>query len=161
MIDISAFLNDHSILFERFDHPAVFTCEQAKKIIPDDMPGTDTKNLFLRDEDGKRHFIVMVGHEKRVDLRALSTLLGVKRLSFGSPERLQEYLGITPGAVSILGLVNDVHHAVECFIDEALWKNTAFRVHPLVNTASFIISREGIETFMKAVGHPLSVIAVP
>src|SRR3989339_1833630 len=105
MADIEAFLTDHGIPFQRFDHPAVFTCEQAERIAPP-MPGTHTKNLFLRDRKGARHLLVVVGYEKNVDLKALTALIGVDKLSFASPERLKTYLGVEPGAVSLLGLVN-------------------------------------------------------
>ena len=161
MSDIHKFLNEHDIEYDHFDHPAVFTCEQAKELVPDDMPGADTKNLFLRNKNGKRHILVTIGYDKKVDLKALSKLLDAKNLSFGSPERLQKYLGITPGAVSILALLNDHDHEVEFFMDEDLWKEESFRVHPLVNTASLAISRGGIEDFLKATGHVLQIVKVP
>jgi len=160
-MDIYQFLNDHSIPYERYDHPAVFTCEEAQRLIPEDVPGADTKNLFLRDKHGKRHILVTVGYDKKVDIKALSELLEAKKLGFGSPERLRKYLGIAPGSVSILALIHDPDHAVECFIDEDLWKHDSFRVHPLVNTASLVISREALQTFLQATGHTLKVIAVP
>jgi len=161
MSDIHQFLEEHSIAYQHFDHSAVFTCEQAQELIPDDIPGADTKNLFLRDKKGKRHILVTVGYEKKVDLKALSELLDAKKLGFGSPERLEKYLGITPGAVSILALLNDTDHAVECYIDEDLWQHDSFRVHPLVNTASLVISREGIEKFLQATGHEYRIVKVP
>jgi len=161
MTDIYDFLSSNDIEYEKFDHPAVFTCEQAQELIPDDIPGADTKNLFLRDKKGKRHILVTVGYEKKVDLKALSELLDAKKLGFGSPERLEKYLGITPGAVSILALLNDTDHAVECYIDEDLWQHDSFRVHPLVNTASLVISREGIEKFLQATGHEYRIVKVP
>lgn len=161
MADIHTFLSDHGISYEHYDHPAVFTCEQAQELLPADIPGADTKNLFLRDKKGRRHILVTVGYEKQVDLPALSDLLDAKKLGFASSDRLQAHLGITPGAVSILALVNDTLHAVEFYMDEDLWKSDAFRVHPLVNTASLVISREGIERFLAATGHELHIINVP
>jgi len=161
MRDIHAFLSDNGIAYEHYDHPAVFTCEQAQELVPEDIPGADTKNLFLRDKKGANHILVTVGFDKTVDLHSLSEMLGLKKLGFGSPERLQKYLGITPGSVSILALIHDTDHHVQCFVDEDLWKNDSFRVHPLVNTASLVIRREGIEKFLEVTGHELHVVQIP
>lgn len=160
-MDIYEFLDQHGIAYQRFDHPAVFTCEQANELrIP--MPGKDTKNLFLRDKKGKRHFLVSVGHEKQVDLKALTETLGVQQgLSFGSPERLKAHLGVEPGSVTLLGLVNDTAHAVEFVVDRAVWEAEAVCCHPLVNTATLVISHGGLETFLRATGHPWKIIDIP
>ncbi len=160
-VDIYSFLQRHRIPFQRFDHEAVFTCEQAKDIRTAPMPGKDTKNLFLRDEKGKRHFLVTVGHEKRADIKALKAVFGVQKLSFGSPERLKEHLGVDPGSVTLLGLVNDPGHRVEFFIDQALWDADAVCCHPLVNTATLCIPHAGLEKFLQATGHAATVIDVP
>lgn len=156
-----AFLDSHSIAYQRFDHPAVFTCEEALELrMP--MPGKDTKNLFLRDKKGKRHFLVTVGHEKQVDLKALTDVLQVQQgLSFASPERLKERLGVEPGSVTIFGLVNDKDHRVEVIIDQAVWNADAICAHPLVNTATLVISHAGLETFLQATGHTAKVLDVP
>lgn len=160
-VDIYAFLNGHGITYQRFDHEAVFTCEQAKEIQTEPMPGKDTKNLFLRDDKGKRHFLVTVGHEKQVDLKELKQILNTRKLSFASPERLKTHLGVEPGSVTMLGLVNDAGHAVEFFIDQAVWEADAVCCHPLVNTATLCIPHEGIMTFLQATGHAVNVIDVP
>lgn len=160
VMDIYAFLESHGITYQRFNHPAVFTCEQANELrMP--MPGKDTKNLFLRDEKGKRHFLVSVGHEKQVDIKALKTILDTQKLSFASPERLKTYLGVEPGAVTLLGLINDSGHAVEIFIDEAVWNAEAICCHPLVNTATLCIPHSGMELFLSATGHTAHVVDIP
>lgn len=156
---IHEFLKNHGINYEQFDHPAVFTCEEGKKLCPL-MPGAPTKNLFLRNKDGKRHFLVVVDHEKRVDLKKLKLLLGLSKLAFASEDRLKKYLGVEPGSVTLLGLIHDANHAVEVFIDETLWDKN-LQCHPLVNTATLVISREGIKTFFKATGHVAHKINVP
>ena len=159
-MDIYSFLDQHGISYQRFDHPAVFTCEQAAELRTP-MPGKDTKNLFLRDEKGKRHFLVTVGHEKQVDLKALKQVFDTQKLSFASPERLKTYLGVEPGAVTLLGLVNDPDHAVEFFIDDAVWNAEVVCAHPLVNTATLCIPHEGLVTFLKATGHEAAILDVP
>jgi Ala-tRNA(Pro) deacylase len=160
MTDIYQFLTDHDIEYERHDHPPVFTCEEADRLVPD-LPAAKTKNLFLRDNKGRRHFLVIVGYEKTVDLKALRYLLGSSKLSLASTERLQKYLGVTPGAVSLLGLVNDINNEVEVIFDKELWQAKAFRFHPLVNTSTLVISRENIERFLEVTGHEIQILDVP
>ena len=147
MTDFFLFLENHNIAYERHDHPAVYTVEEADRLVPE-LPGAKTKNLFLRDDKGRRHFLVLVPSDKRVDLKALREVLGVKRISFGSPERLKKYLGIEPGAVSLLAVYNDSGHKVEVFMDRDLWAADTFLFHPLVNTSTLVMERAGIERFL-------------
>lgn len=161
MADIHAFLGAHGIAYERCDHPAVFTVEESKRLVPK-LPATPTKNLFLRDQKGARHFLVVVGHDTQVDLKALAPVLRATKLSLGSPERLMAHLGIEPGSVSLLALVNDSDRRVEVFMDRELWQGAAaLQAHPLVNTATLVISRDGIERFLRATGHELRLVSVP
>ena len=159
-MDIYEFLAGHSIGYERYDHPPVFTCEQARQLDPS-VTGLPTKNLFLRDKPGRRHFLVVVADKKRVDLKSLAAGLGVSRLSLGSAQRLQKHLGIDAGAVSLLALVNDIDRAVEVILDEDVRQAEAIRCHPLVNTSTLVISRAGIEQVLKTTGHNYKVMAVP
>jgi Ala-tRNA(Pro) deacylase len=159
-MDIYHFLTSHSISYERVDHPAVYTCEQAERLVPP-MPGADTKNLLVRDKKGRRHFLVVVGYEKAVDLKALSPLLDVNGLSFASPERLMKYLGIEPGSVSLLAIINDIECAVDVILDEDLWQADVLKCHPLVNTSTLAIRRTDIEKILTVTGHRWRVLSVP
>lgn len=159
-MDIESFLADHNITFQRFDHPAVFTCEESERLCPP-MSGAHTKNLFLRDRKGTRHFLVVVSPRKSVDLKKLCDLLEADKLSFASPERMKEHLGVEPGSATLLGLVTDTDHAIEVSIDEEIWKAETVLCHPLINTATLAISHEGIEKFLKATGHEARVVDVP
>lgn len=125
------------------------------------MPAAKTKNLFLRDRKGKRHFLVVVGYHKSVDLKALSPLLESDRLVLGSAERLQEHLGVEPGSVTILALANDTEHRVEVVFDADIAAAESLRCHPLVNTATLSIQRDGIERFLAATGHSLQILDIP
>ncbi|MFA6520865.1 MAG: prolyl-tRNA synthetase associated domain-containing protein [Candidatus Gracilibacteria bacterium] len=158
MPDVYKFLEDNKINYTEFKHPAVYTCEEAERLCPE-MPGAHTKNIFLRDKNGERHFLVVVGYEKNVDLKSLKELFGVSKLSFASPERLKKYLGVEPGSVTLLGLMNDTDHAVEVYFDEAIWEKPLL-CHPLVNTATLAIPLEGIKTFLAATRHKYKVINV-
>ncbi len=160
MMDIYQFFAEHSIQYERHDHPPVFTVEQANRLVPH-LRGAKTKNLFLRDKKGQCHFLVVVGHEKSVDLKVLSSLLKVGKLNLASPDRLQQYLGVEPGAVSILGVVNDLECQVRFIVDRDLWKAKAFQCHPLVNTSTVVIPNADLKRFLDLTGHEAEVIGVP
>ena len=154
------FLTTHKIDYTRYDHPAVFTVEESNRLVPS-LPAAKTKNLFLRDDKGKRHFLILVRSHKQVDLKGLKRLLGVKRISFGSPARLNKYLGIEPGAVSLLAIYNDREHAVEVVMDSDLWESDTFQFHPLVNTSTLVITKANIIRFLDATGHQMEILAVP
>jgi len=160
MTDLYALLDQHQIPYARVDHPPVYTCEEAEALVPP-LPGAHTKNLFLRDAKGKQHFLVVVDWEKQVDLKALAGVLQVGKLGMASPERLRKYLGVDPGAVTLLGIVNDLHHAVEVVIDAPLWQAPALHCHPLVNTATLAIACEDLKRLFQACGTPYRVVNVP
>lgn len=157
-MDIYSFLKQNGIIFERFIHPAVFTCEEAEKYCPK-MPGQPIKNLFLRDKEGKKHYLIVVADSKSVDLKKLGEKFNTK-LSFASPERLKKYLGVEPGSVSILGLIYDKNNEVELFIDEDISGET-LQCHPLINSATLAIDSENMEKFLKAANHKANIIPVP
>ena len=159
-MNLEHFLHEHGIAAARHEHPAVMTVEESERLVPK-LPGAKTKNLFLRDRKGLRHFLVTVPHDVPVDLDALGAALGAGRLGFASPERLQKHLGLTPGAVSLLGLVNDAARAVEFIIDRSLWEADAVQAHPLVNTATMVVAHADLERFLAATGHAPRVIDVP
>ena len=160
LIDIYEFLDSVDVLYERFDHPAVYTVSEAKEMSPE-IDGASTKNLFLRDKKGIRHFLVVVPQDKQVDLKELSSILEASRLSFASPDRLKKYLGIEPGSVSILALLNDPEKIVEVFVDNELWNAEIILCHPLVNTSTLAITRNGIKQFLEKTGHNLMLVEVP
>ena len=157
-MDIFAFLEEHNIDYERVDHPPVYTVAEALEKVPH-LDGAETKNLFVR--KGNRHFLVVVDYNKSVDLKALGKALGVKRLSFASPRRLMTYLGIEPGAVSLLAILNDTDGAVQMVVDQAVWKAERIKCHPLVNTSTLSIAQPDIKRIFEISNHPVTVIDVP
>jgi Ala-tRNA(Pro) deacylase len=159
-MDIFRFLEERHIGFERADHPAVFTVEEADRLVPP-LPGAKTKNLFVYDERAKKHFLVVIPSDRSADLKALAPRLGMRKLSFGSPERLKKLLGIEPGAVSILAAACDPAGEVQVVIDRRIAEADALQCHPLVNTSTLVIRREGIRKFLEAAGHAPRVIDVP
>ena len=160
MPDLYPLLHDWGVPYQKVDHPAVFTCEESDRLCPP-MPGAHTKQLLLRDKKGKRHILAIVMHDKKVDIRGLGKILEAKDLSFASPERLKRLLGVEPGSVTPLGLIFDEKNEVEVIIDEDAWTIGQFRFHPLVNTATLVIDRQGFEVFLKHTKHSHRVIALP
>jgi Ala-tRNA(Pro) deacylase len=159
-MDLDQFLIERRISLPRHEHPAVMTVEESDRLVPK-LPGTKTKNLFLRDKKGLRHLLVTVPADRAVDLNRLGEVLGTGRLGFASAERLAKHLGITPGAVSLLALINDSAHKVEFVIDRALWGADAVQAHPLVNTATMVIAHIDLERFLAATGHQPRIVDVP
>jgi Ala-tRNA(Pro) deacylase len=160
MADFYQFLADNHIEYERHDHPPVYTVADVERLVPP-LPAVKTKNLFLRNKKGQRHFLVAVPAQKRVNIKALGAVMGSGHLSFGSPERLKKYLGVDPGSVTVLATINDPEHAVELIFDEVLWQEEAFQFHPLVNTSTLVISRENLKRFFGLTGHEVKLIDVP
>ncbi len=150
--DIYQFLHDNGIRYQRHDHPPVYTFEEANRLVPD-LGAAHTKNVFLKDKKGKRHFMVMVADGRRIDLDALGDKLAVKRLNLASPERLLKYLGVDPGSVSPLAVINDADRRVEVVFDHRLEKEPVFQCHPLVNTTTLVLTRDALLQFLKACGH--------
>ena len=159
-VDLARFLADHGIAAPRYEHPPVMTVEESDRLVPK-LPGAKTKNLFLRDKKGARHLLCTVDAHRAVDLKRLGEMLGTGALGFASADRLGKHLGITPGSVSLLALVNDRAHAVEFVIDRALWEAEAVQAHPLVNTATMCLTHDALERFLAATGHAPRVIDVP
>ncbi|MBA4072878.1 MAG: aminoacyl-tRNA deacylase [Gemmatimonas sp.] len=160
MPDLLDFLSAHGISCQRVDHPPVFTMDEVERLVPP-LDGAATKNLFLRDKKGTRQALVVVAASKPVDLRALAASTGFERPSFGSADRLKRCLGLEPGSVSLLALVNDPGHAVEVFIDRDLWAAGAIHCHPLVNTSTLSVRHEDVERFLAATGHAHRLVDVP
>ena len=159
-MNIYAIFEEYDISYVRIDHPPVYTVAEAQALVPS-MPGANTKNLFVRNKKGTRHFLVVVGYGKQVHLQGLAALLGEKRLSLASPERLKRYLDVEPGAVSLLAIVNDTEAAVEVVIDEGVWRADTLKCHPLVNTSTLAIGRQDVERLLALTDHVVTLLEVP
>jgi len=153
-------LNALSITYEVFQHPPVFTVEDANKHWID-IPGKGCKNLFLRDNKGTKHYLLVVPDEKRVDIKAFGADLKLGRLGFGSPDRLIRFLGLTPGSVSPFGLINDPDGLVTVYIDECLLSEERVTFHPNINTATVMLSTEDFKKFLKSRKNAISFVHIP
>lgn len=142
------------------EHPAVYTVEEALAAVPE-LDGVKTKNVFVRDNKGTRHWLLIVPHDHRVDMSELARQLPSSKLSMASPQRLEQHLGVTPGSVSVLAVINDHAGAVELIIDERIWEAAHVQAHPLRNTATVCIPHDALEDFLKRVGHVPRIMRVP
>jgi Ala-tRNA(Pro) deacylase len=144
---VAAYLTALGIAFEPYQHPPIATAEEGAL----HWAGIDAvhcKNLFLRNQKGTRHYLVILAHTKRADLRAVADQIGDGKLSFASAERLMKYLGVTPGSVSPFGLIHDHDHHVRVYLDRELKLASRISFHPNINTATFVLSYADFERFL-------------
>jgi len=149
--ELEAFLTAHDILFTTHEHPPVFRVEDGPELKAR-IPGGHSKNLFLKDQKGQLWLISALG-DTRIDLKAAPAWIGSARLSFGSEERLWEALGVRPGSVTALALVNDPDHAVRFVLDAALMANDSVNFHPLSNDATTNLSMAAFLKFLEVLGR--------
>lgn len=128
------YLIQRGISFELTEHPAVFNMAEVA-LLPLPYPEADAKNLFVRDDKKQHYYLITVQGDKRVDLKSFRKMHGLRSLSFASAEELYELLGLIPGAVTPLGLLNDDGRRVQLFLDAA-FKEGLIGAHPNDNTAT-------------------------
>jgi Ala-tRNA(Pro) deacylase len=156
---VLAVLETLGISYARHEHPPVATVADAEA----QWAGIDAahcKNLFLRNQKGDRHYLVILAHLKRADLRQVAAQIGDGKLSFASPERMLTYLGVTPGSVSPFGLLNDPGRHVRVFIDAGLSRAERITFHPNVNTVTLVLRVADFERFLAYTGHAVRFISV-
>ena len=147
-----SFMDANNFAYQRIEHPAVFTCAEAD-LYHSGVTAVSTKNLFLCDKKGRRFFLAVTSCEKTVKLDSLSSQLNSPHLRFASEENLMRLLGVTRGSVTMMGLANDVEHQVELWVDAEIWNGENFLCHPLVNTATLVLSKNELERFFTLTGH--------
>ena len=147
------------IPFETHNHPAVFTVEEAK-LHCGHLPGAHCKNLFLKDKKGQLWLAVMLDG-REVNIKALQGAMGAARLSFGKAELLEEVLGVTPGAVTPFGLINDTKQRVRVFFDAEMMAAELVNFHPLRNDATTAIAPNDLRRFIAACGHDARELKFP
>jgi Ala-tRNA(Pro) deacylase len=147
------------IAYERHTHPPIPTVEDALQHWSE-IDATHCKNLFLRNQKGDRHYLVVLLHTKRADLRAVADQIGDGKLSFASPERLMKYLGLGPGSVSPFGLINDAQRVVRVVLDRDLKQASRLSFHPNVNTATLVISAPDFARFLEVQGNLVQYVTI-
>ncbi len=156
--DIYEVLESLNIEYKEYDHPAVYTVEEAEEY--DRGSGAHSKNLFLRNKKGNHHYLVVVDASKRVNLKDLEKRLQESGLSFASAERMDKYLGLTPGAVSPFGLINDTDKEVRVVVDTDLLEFSEQGFHPNVNTATLTLSTNDFKRFLESTSNAVTYLKV-
>ena len=151
-----AWMTDQGLSHTTHHHPAVFRVEEGVELKAS-LPGAHTKNLFLKDKKGQL-WLISACQDTVIDLKGLPRIIGSDRLSFGSPERLQAALGVTPGSVTALGLINDPERRVRFVLDLALWEADVVNFHPLTNTATTAFAQTDFRRFLGLLGRDPQVI---
>lgn len=160
MDNLLQLLKSLGIDYRRYDHPAVFSCEESEKLCPK-MDGAHTKQLLMKAKGKDIYVLAIVMHNKRVNTKALAKDFGAQSFSFVQPEKLKDMLGVTPGSVTPFGLISDKDRTINVIVDEDAWNVSKFCFHPLVNTATLEIDHEGFEAFLKHTGHGFAVRKIP
>lgn len=150
---VYAFLDTLGVEYTAVDHPPAATMEDCRAV--DALLGCAMcKNLFLCNRTATDFYLLLMPADKPFKTKELSGQLGVARLSFASGEKMEEYLGLTPGSVSVMGLMNDKAHAVRLLIDADLLQAAEIGVHPCLNTASLAVATADIlQKFLPHTGH--------
>jgi Ala-tRNA(Pro) deacylase len=141
----------------RHEHPPVATAEAAAQYWSA-IDATHCKNLFLRNQKGTRHYLLIVPYLKRVDLRSVADQIGDGKLSFASPERLMAHLGLTPGSVSPFGLIHDTGHLVRVVLDRDLRSADRISFHPNINTATLTLTFADFLRFLDDCGNAVQYV---
>ncbi len=145
-------LEELGIEHRTVNHPPVFTVEEAKAL-RGELPGSHTKNLFLRNKKGKMWLVVCL-EDRTLELKALAKRLGAGRFSFASAERLMQFLGVVPGAVTPFAVVNDHGGRVRVVLDRGILEREPLNFHPLDNSMTTSLGAQDFLRFLEAEGHP-------
>lgn len=149
-------LKRHGISYALYHHAAIFTVAEGEHL-KKDIPGEHCRNLFLRDKKGAM-FLVVAANETQIDLRKLAGLLGCGRLSFGSAERLWQYLGIRQGAVNPFCILNDTEKRVRLVLDKGMMAAEIVNYHPMDNAMTIGLSPGDLLRFIRETGHEPEIV---
>ncbi|MEM9750085.1 MAG: prolyl-tRNA synthetase associated domain-containing protein [Pseudomonadota bacterium] len=143
---------------ETIHHPPIFTVEEGRKLRLG-APGAHTKNLFVSDKAGAE-FLIMAEGARRANLKAVARALGAGRFSFVKPPRMLETLGVAPGSVTALALMNAAARGIQPVIDAPLLKAPRLYCHPLVNTASTALRPADLMRFLESFGFQPTILDI-
>ena len=150
------YLKSMGIEFTLYNHKAVFTVAEANTV-EHEIPGTHCRNLFLRDRR-KNNFLVVLQNATEVDIKKLAPVIGADKLSFGSAERLWEYLGVRPGSVCPYSIINDKNKDVKILLDRSMMEADLVSYHPLLNTMSITAKPADLIKFIESTGHEAHIV---
>lgn len=153
------YLDEQQIPYTRYEHPPAPTIEEAMKYWKDIEAG-HCKNLFFRNHKGNRHYLVILDHRYKLNIRDLEQRLKQGKISFASPKRTEKYLGLSGGSVSPFGIINDREKHVHLFIDGSLKQFERISFHPNENTSSLVILFKDFLRFLEGSGNSYEFISL-
>ena len=154
-------LDELGVEYQRIDHEAAMTMEACVEI-DKVLDATICKNLLLCNRQCTAFYLLMIPGDKQFKTSVLSKEIGSSRLSFAAPEYMERFLDITPGSVSVLGLMNDKDHHVQLLMDEDILKGEYFGCHPCINTSSLRLSTKDLmEKIIPAMEHEPRIVQLP
>ena len=154
-------LDSLGVEFDRIDHAAAMTMDDCRDV-DEALCAVICKNLFLCNRQKTKFYLLMIPSEKKFKTKDLSALLGVARLSFGDPEYMERFLDITPGSLSVLGIMNDTSHSVQLVIDKDVLDGEYIGCHPCINTSSIRIKiSDLLEKVIPAMKHEPIYVDLP
>ncbi len=145
-------LSELAISYETVFHPPAFTTEEANQYI-EGKAGVRTKSLFLTNRKKTAYYLLIMDDSKRLDITKFQESLAVKRLSFASPTKLTEKLGVEPGAVSIFGLLNNQEKDVQIYFDKDIISEEIMSFHPNFNEMTLFLKTSDILRFIEELGY--------
>ncbi|MBQ8627061.1 MAG: prolyl-tRNA synthetase associated domain-containing protein [Agathobacter sp.] len=152
-------LDSLGINYERVDHEEANTMEACAEIDKVLAPAVICKNLFLCNTQKTKFYLLMIREDKKFKTKEISKQINSARLSFAPAECMEQYLDITPGSVSVMGLMNDKDNQVKLLVDEDILKEEYFGCHPCINTSSMRLKVADVfETFLQAIHHDYIVV---
>lgn len=149
--DLLKLMAEYGIKFSLYHHIPVFTVADSHKVDAE-IPGVHTRNLFLKDKKGKM-YLVTLRHDVPLDLKKLESVIGAGRLSFGSPERLWDYLGVRAGSVTPFAIINDKDRQVTPIWEAGMMMADMVNFHPLLNSMTVGLSPDGLKAFARQIGR--------
>jgi len=157
-MDVKEFLKNNNINFKTFTHPPVFTCQEADKhLIYSNIKGIHSKNLFLKERNSKRFYLVLIPANKKLDLNAIERITGDK-IKFANEEELKSILGLTKGSVSPFGLINDINQITNVLIEKEIWNSEYVSFHPNINTETLELKGLDFQKYLSTVTKKIVLI---
>lgn len=155
------FLDHLTISYQRIDHEPAMTMEACREV-DEALQATICKNLFLCNRQETNFYLLMIAGDKKFRTKDLSAQLGVARLSFAKERYMEEFLDLTPGSMSVMGLINDKERNVRLCIDKEVLEGKEIACHPCINTSSIkFATKDLLEKILPAMGHEMTIVDLP
>jgi len=146
-MNVTDYLNSNDVVYDLYEHEPIFSVGDDEKL-GIKLPGTQTKNLFLKDKKSKKFFLVSMNQSSKMDLKSFGKLLGGYKFSFGKAEDLANLLNVSPGSVSVFGKIFDNENQVNLVIDQSLLEADKVAFHPNINTQTVVVDHKNFKKFL-------------